>query len=120
MKPPANRRNLGRKGEQTARAHLDSLGYLFQAANFKTRFGEIDLIYKDGNVLVLVEVKARKKNAFQDMERTIGKIKINRILKSAEIYIGRTDTKFSEVRIDAVFVEISGKEETVRHLKNFH
>lgn len=120
MKPPANRPDLGKKGELAARSYLDNLGYRFLDSNFKTRYGEIDLIYLDGNVLVLVEVKARNKNPFQDMEKTIGKIKINRILKSAEIYIGRTETEFGEIRIDAVFVEFSGDSGTVRHLKNFH
>ena len=120
MKTPANRGELGRRGERSARSYLDSLGYRFLESNFRTRYGEIDLIYLDGNILVLVEVKARKRNPFQEMEQTISKIKINRILKSAEIYIGRTGTEFGEIRIDAVFIEVSGEEETVRHIKNFH
>lgn len=120
MNPPANKGDLGKKGELTARSLLDSLGYRFLESNYHTPDGEIDLIYMDGDVLVLVEVKTRKRNPFQDMEQTINKIKINRILKSAEIYIGRTGIEFKEIRIDAVFIEVSGKKETVRHIKNFH
>lgn len=124
MKPPtpANSGKLGVEGEKTARSLLESLGYAFLEANYRTPYGEIDLIFRDSGVLVLVEVKTRRtgKKPLQNMEETIDKRKINRILKSAEIYIERSGTVFDEIRIDAVLIENSERGQSVRHLKNFY
>lgn len=51
---------LGPIGEKIAQTHLEDLGYEFIEANFRTRFGEIDLIMKDREGLVFVEVKTRR------------------------------------------------------------
>jgi putative endonuclease len=51
---------LGQAAEQLAASHLERLGYAIVARNHRTRFGEIDLVALDGEVLVFVEVKARR------------------------------------------------------------
>jgi putative endonuclease len=50
---------LGRLGEDLALAHLERLGYRRVTRNYRTRFGEIDLIVSDDATIVFVEVKAR-------------------------------------------------------------
>ena len=57
------RRHLGRLGEDLALAHLERLGYRLVTRNYRTRFGEIDLIVSDDATLVFVEVKARRVDA---------------------------------------------------------
>ena len=57
------RHQLGRRGEQLALAHLERLGYELVERNHRTRFGEIDLIVRDGDALVFVEVKTRRQSA---------------------------------------------------------
>lgn len=52
--------NLGAWAEKLARKYLEEEGYEFREANFKTRSGEIDLIMKDGDCAVFIEVKARQ------------------------------------------------------------
>ena len=50
---------LGREGERVARQYLEHFGLCFLVANYRYRRGVIDLIFRDGEVLVFVEVKAR-------------------------------------------------------------
>jgi putative endonuclease len=54
------RRALGRLGEEMAAAHLERLGFAVVARNVRTRYGEIDMIAFNGEVLVFVEVKSRR------------------------------------------------------------
>jgi putative endonuclease len=54
------RQHLGRTGEDLALAHLERLGYELVARNYRTRWGEIDLVVHDGSTLVFVEVKTRR------------------------------------------------------------
>ncbi|MEW5941133.1 MAG: YraN family protein, partial [Chloroflexota bacterium] len=53
---------VGRWGEQAAAEYLEKRGYLILARNFRTKHGEIDLIARQDNILVFVEVKARSSN----------------------------------------------------------
>lgn len=57
------RQRLGRLGEDLALRHLERLGYTLVTRNHRTRFGELDLIVTGPDVLVFVEVKARRANA---------------------------------------------------------
>ncbi|MGH7902533.1 MAG: YraN family protein [Candidatus Dormibacteraceae bacterium] len=67
--PPAagdlnHRRRLGAAGERVAAAHLERLGYRVVGSGFLARKGEIDLVCRRGEELVLVEVKTRSSTAF--------------------------------------------------------
>jgi putative endonuclease len=53
------RRTLGAKGERLAAQHLEARGYEVVARNFRTRFGELDLVVRDERFLVFCEVKTR-------------------------------------------------------------
>ncbi len=57
------RQQLGRLGEDLALEHLGRLGYRVVARNYRTRFGELDLIVCDDTTIVFVEVKARRVDA---------------------------------------------------------
>jgi putative endonuclease len=54
------RRSLGRQGEEIAAAHLEGLGYEIVARNWRTRAGELDIVARDGDWLVFVEVRTRR------------------------------------------------------------
>jgi putative endonuclease len=59
--PPSDpRRRLGVLGEQLAAEHLQRLGYRIVGRNYRTRWGELDLIAYDGRLLAFVEVKTRR------------------------------------------------------------
>jgi putative endonuclease len=57
--PDDSRRALGAKGERLAARHLEARGYEVVARNFRTRFGELDLVARDERFLVFCEVKTR-------------------------------------------------------------
>ena len=54
------RHAAGQRGEDLAAEHLERLGFQILARNHRTRFGELDLVAYDGEVLVFVEVKTRR------------------------------------------------------------
>jgi len=58
--PTDLRQHLGRIGEDLALAHLERLGYALVARNYRTRYGELDLVVFDGTTLVFAEVKTRR------------------------------------------------------------
>ena len=57
---PDPRRGLGALGEEIAASHLTRAGYTILARNFRTRFGELDIVASHGDALVFCEVKTRR------------------------------------------------------------
>ena len=77
----------GQLGERFAANFLRKEGYAILAANFKTRFGEIDLIAQKDNILSFVEVKTRGEGALSSPAEAVDYKKQNRIIKAAIQYI---------------------------------
>lgn len=119
MTERSNNRFVGMTGEAIARKYLEDQGYRFVYQNYYTQYGELDLIFFDGNVLIFVEVKTRLRPSIRPIEDSINTTKINRIVKSAEIYIDRTQVSFEEMRYDVVFITKYGSEWDIEHIKNF-
>ncbi|MCX7821539.1 MAG: YraN family protein [Brevinematales bacterium] len=115
----ANKLKTGKIYENLAKEYLLKKGYLFLTQNYKTRYGEIDLIFKDNAILVIVEVKYRKKNKFFDITNSVNTKKIKRILKTTEIYITENKIDFEEIRIDTVFIEKIGDNYKISHFINW-
>ena len=109
----------GRKGEEAARKHLRTLGWKFLAANYRGRHGELDLVFRDGECLVFVEVKARASNSWTRPAAAVTQKKQRRISATALDYlaaVGRPRVKF---RFDIVEVVLEGGSIIeVRHLIN--
>lgn len=100
-----NRREIGKQREEQAAKYLESCGYQMKDKNYHSRFGEIDLIAKDGRYLCFVEVKYRKDDRFGAPEGTISHTKIQRICKTSQFYLW--EHKLPEdtpVRYDVVFI----------------
>jgi len=57
---PTPKRQLGDRGEQAATAYLEQCGYTIVTRNWRCRYGEIDLVARDGEQLVFVEVRTRR------------------------------------------------------------
>lgn len=84
-----SRQRRGERAESLARAHLESAGLTFQAANFSCRFGEIDLIMRDKSTLVFVEVRSRSGRKHMHPLESIDSHKQRRLCCSAELYLQR-------------------------------
>ncbi len=81
-----NRRAVGTEQERRAAAYLMENGYEILAYNFRCRFGEIDLIAKDGEYLVFLEVKYRAGDTAGEPQEAVDRRKQKRICRSALYY----------------------------------
>lgn len=98
----------GRRGEDLAHRHLQSLGYQVVARNWRARSGpEVDLIARDGEILVFVEVKSRKTDEFGSPDRAIDREKELRLLRAAREYTRRAGADWSRVRFDIINIVFS-------------
>lgn len=78
---------FGRQGEEIARSFLEGLGYAFVGRNWHCRAGEIDLIMRDGDEIVFVEVKARHGERAGRAEDAVTRGKSRKMLAAGEWYI---------------------------------
>ena len=113
---PDPRRAAGREAEGTAATHLESLGMTIVGRNIRTGGGEIDLVARDGETLVFVEVRYRESDAFGTPETSVGVPKRLRVARAARSYladIGPAGWKVA--RFDVVAIDGSGGSPVLRH-----
>lgn len=99
-------RSLGTVGEELACRFLRHRGLRIVAQNFTCRFGEIDLIAREGRTLVFVEVKCRRSVSAGEPLESITRRKRLQIIRSAQWYLKRHGLSDSLCRFDAVSVKI--------------
>lgn len=85
-------RLLGRWGEDRAAEYLRNKGFTIRAANWRSRFGEIDLIAEDGTYLCFVEVKLRKSAAYGSAAAFVDRRKQDKLRATAGLYLARRST----------------------------
>ncbi len=85
----ATARRRGAEAEELAARFLASRGLVVVTRNYRTRFGEIDLVARDGATLVFVEVRARAWSAFGGAAASIDARKQNRIVAAARHFLMR-------------------------------
>jgi putative endonuclease len=100
---------VGRFGEQVAVDHLEADGFVVLSRNWRCREGELDIVARDGDDLVIVEVKTRSSVAFGTPAEAVDRIKAGRIRRLALRWIGDEragggDATWSSVRFDVVAV----------------
>jgi putative endonuclease len=113
------RQGLGAAGERHARRHLERCGYQFVAANWRCRAGELDLIMRDGDVLVFVEVKTRRGEQLGAAEESVTPAQSLRLISAAQSYLAeRSDLADSFWRVDlvAITLEPSGSVARLTHV----
>lgn len=110
-----NRRS-GDRGEEIALRYLGRRGYRLVERNYRTRYGEVDLILRQGSALVFVEVKLRRGTGFGEPVEAVTVRKQQRIRRLAEHYLAEKEPDFEEVRFDVVGVLAGTGEPEVRHV----
>jgi putative endonuclease len=102
------RQVLGAAGEQLARRHLEQRGYRFVTANWRRPYGELDLIMRDGDALVFVEVKTRRGERLVTAEESLTAPQARRLLLAAQSFLAeRADLAGLFWRIDLVAVTLA-------------
>ncbi len=104
-------KELGDIGENIAKKFLIDKGFEFITENYFTRNGEIDLFFKDQNILLFIEVKTRKNKRHLDI--AIGFQKVKHLRASAEVFIEKENVSFEEVRFDVVLVFLNSEDKVV-------
>jgi len=101
------KKSLGNLGENLALKHLHKQGYTILERNFRSKFGEVDIIAQDGEVLVFIEVKTRWSQKYGPPEEAITPGKIKRIIKVSQYYKMLHPQSPEAMRIDAVAIDLS-------------
>ncbi len=96
----------GIAGEVIAARFLREKGYRVMSSNYRSRFGEIDIIAQDGKDIVFVEVKARSENSIILPREAVTHDKQKKILRTAALYI-RAYPSNLQPRFDVVEVWVS-------------
>lgn len=109
----------GKLGERAAKKFLQRQGLKFLAANFRSERGEIDLIFRDGDCLVFVEVKTRSSEDWTRPAASVDADKRRRLSQCALDYLRLLKNPAVKIRFDIVEVLLlDGAVMEVRHLPN--
>ena len=112
-----NSQKLGKNGEQEAVKFLEKKGLTIIEINWRTGKLEIDIIAKDKEELVIVEVKTRGTNAFGEPEFFVDKRKQKNLIKAANAYIQKVDFN-GETRFDVIAITEHNSQLMVKHIPN--
>lgn len=114
------RKHFGKWGEDFAAEYLIQQGYSILGRNVRTPYGEIDLIAKDGDGLVFIEVKTRSSHEYGFPEEAISKQKIGHMLASAQAYLENELHWIGDWRWDVLAIQKQLNQDKVEvlHFKN--
>ena len=104
---------LGKKGERAAVQYLKSQGYTIVATNYRTPFGEADIIALDNDELVFIEVKTRTNDKYGTPKDAVDYDKQRRYYKIASYY-GKATGEEPNARFDVIEVFLDG---AIEHYK---
>ena len=109
----------GRLGERAAKNYLRRRGLKFLTANFRSARGEMDLVFRDGDCLVFVEVKARSSEDWARPAAAVNAERRRRLSRCALDYLRLLRNPPVKIRFDIVEVLLAGgRVQEIRHLPN--
>lgn len=116
----ANTNRTGAAGERIARQHLCAKGYAILESNWSTTFGELDIIAKQGDALVFVEVKTRRGASTESALEAVTSAKHERMLKAVYQYLHDHDIDSeTQWRMDVIAVALnSGPGPQIDHVED--
>jgi len=100
-----DRQHFGRTGEEIAVWYLKRRGYKILQQNYRTRLGEIDIIAKEADTIVFIEVKARRSIRYGSPKGAVTPAKQRKISMVALQYLKQTDQNSARARFDVVAIE---------------
>jgi putative endonuclease len=100
------RQQLGESGEEIACRELGARGYAIVARRYRTRYGEIDIVARDGDFVVFVEVKLRTTGEFGGAAESVTPWKQRRVIAMAVDYLSRNGLTDRPCRFDVVAVDV--------------
>lgn len=115
---PDGRKQTGNCGEDRAAEYLLNKGYELVRRNFRTNQGEIDIIVKNGECIVFVEVKTLPKGNFELLAHVLDARKQKRIVETAKRFLAiNRQYSNSYIRFDVIVIDMPGLPQ-VYHIEN--
>ena len=103
---PEHYHAIGKAGEEAALEYLLQQGYHVLERNYRCRFGEIDLIARDGNTLAFIEVKTRRSQRFGPAAAAITHEKQRHLVKASQTYLTQRRQVDALCRFDVVTIDL--------------
>ena len=97
---------VGAGAESFVASALEDRGMRVVDRNFRTRFGEVDLVALKGDTVVFIEVRARRSTAFATQAESISESKVGRLIAACQEFLQRTKIDWSDWRIDVAAVDL--------------
>ncbi len=114
--PPEDRRRSGSEAETAACDYLEAKGMQVVKRNFRARGGEVDVVGREGDTLVFVEVRYREDDGLGTPEETVDRVKRLKVAAAARAYVSRiAPASWKEARFDVVAVVGTGPDRVIRH-----
>lgn len=111
------RHELGKKGERLAVYYLEKQGYKILEKNYKFKKCEIDIIAKEKENIVFIEVKTRSNCLYGRPSESVTIAKQKNIFKVAKFYLQLHKKEFSDIRIDVIEVYFYNNKYYIHHIK---
>jgi putative endonuclease len=100
-----DRRRTGTLAENSAAAFLEAQGFQIIARNFLRRFGELDIVARAGDILVVAEVRTRADDRFGGAAASVGRAKQRRIITTTALFLDQhPGLRHCRVRFDVIVV----------------
>ena len=117
---PTLRVRRGLRGEELARQLLLDKGYYIQATNYRCRWGEVDIVAREGEELVFVEVRTRHSEKFGIPEESLTPAKLRRLMVASQDYLQQHGVPETNWRIDLVSIVFGPERQLQRidHLRH--
>jgi putative endonuclease len=114
-----DRSEIARRGEDAAAAFLERVGMQVEARNWRSSAGEIDIVARDGDELVFIEVKTRRSERAGTAEEAVSVAKQRRIVRLAREYVASNDDDPRRgIRFDVVAIRVIGEDRALlRHYR---
>jgi putative endonuclease len=112
------RRDRGRAAEDAAARHLERRRHVILARNFRSRAGEIDLVTRDRETIVFVEVRSRGGGGFGSGSESVDARKQRRLARAAEAYLARHRLGESRARFDVISIDWIDGAPKIEHIED--
>jgi putative endonuclease len=110
-----DRRQTGALAENTAAAFLEAQGFTIVARNFLRRVGELDIVARQGDLLIIAEVRTRASDRYGGAAASIGPAKQRRVAAAAALFLQRhRELARCRARFDVLIVR-DGRVEWIKH-----
>lgn len=113
-----HRQKIGKSGESAALRFLKKKGYKILEQNYRTRLGEIDIIARDRQTIVFIEVKTRRSLEYGSPKMALTPKKQRNISMTALYYLKVNDQSHAHARFDVVTVQSGAGELAIDIIKN--